>query len=55
MAFANLTYTCPHPVMTPAFLLLFKTGGAPMRTLPPSAALLAAQETITRLYSRTTT
>lgn len=50
VAFANLTYTSPAPVMNQAFTLLFNTGGAPKRILPPSAALLAAQETITRLY-----
>ncbi|MCC6805288.1 MAG: beta-lactamase family protein [Anaerolineae bacterium] len=52
VAFSNLTYTSPASVMTPAFSLLFKTGGAPRRVIPPSAALLAAQDTITRLYEQ---
>ncbi len=52
VAFANLTYTAPAPVMNRAFSLLFKTGGAPVRVLPPSEALLAAQKTITRLYEQ---
>ena len=38
--------------MSEAFTLLSESGGAPKRTLPPSAALLAAQQTITSLYEQ---
>ncbi len=52
VGFANLTYTSPAPAMSEAFTLLLNSGGAPKRTLPPSAALQAAQQTITSLYEQ---
>jgi hypothetical protein len=52
VAFANLTYSAPRPALNEAFTLLINSGGAPKRTLPPSAALLAAQQTISSLYEQ---